>query len=122
MASSLFSGLLFASVYIDDVVMRSQMTEQHVGNIYIVCERIGKAGLQLKLNKCVFGVEEMKIMGYFVCSAGVKTDPKGRKGVEGKGPPVREGIAFFYYVLHLTKAVCERICTVHFPSSLINGR
>lgn len=55
MAGELFRDLELVCVYIDDVVIRTQKIEQHVGDVSIICERIRKAGLKLKFKSASSG-------------------------------------------------------------------
>ena len=61
-------------VYIDDVVLFSKRFDEHVVILREVFERLEKANLSLKLEKCYFGQTQVKLLGFVVSGHGVSTD------------------------------------------------
>ena len=53
-------------VYIDDMVMKSKVVFEHVGDLGNIFEIMRKHKLCLNASKCSFGVGSGKILGYMV--------------------------------------------------------
>ena len=56
-------NLSFAMVYLDDVIMYSEMLEDHLTWLQAVFDCFAHHGLKLKPSKCQKGVEEIAWMG-----------------------------------------------------------
>ena len=53
-------------VYIDDMVVKSKVVSEHVGDLGNIFEILRKYKLRLNTSKCSFGVGSSKFMGYMV--------------------------------------------------------
>ena len=53
-------------VYIDDMVVKSKVVSEHVGDIENIFEILRKHKLRLNASKCSFEVESGKFLGYMV--------------------------------------------------------
>ena len=53
-------------VYIDDMVVKSKVVSEHVGDLENIFEILRKHKLCLKASKCSFGVRSCKFLGYMV--------------------------------------------------------
>ena len=53
-------------VYIDDMVVKSKVVSEHVGDIENIFEIMRKHKLRLNASKCSFEVESGKFLGYMV--------------------------------------------------------
>ena len=62
-------------LYIDDVVIFSRNEAEHVRHLQIVFERLDKYNLRLNPGKCVFGMREVKLLGFIVSADGLRADP-----------------------------------------------
>ena len=71
-----------APVYLDDVNVHSKTFEQHLQDLKEVFERIRKAGLKLRIDKCYFCEREIEFLGYVVGRDGIKTSKKIIEKVE----------------------------------------
>ena len=54
-------GLHFSYAYIDDVLVASSSTEEHIQHLRMVLERFKQYGLLIKPSKCVLGVHLFRI-------------------------------------------------------------
>ena len=63
-----------APVYIDDINIHSVTFEQHLKDLEEVFDKIRKAGMKLKLEKCHFCFPEITFLGFVVGKEGIKTD------------------------------------------------
>ena len=53
-------------MYIDDMVVKSKIVSEHVGDLGNIFEILRKHKLRLNASKCSFGVESGKFLGYMV--------------------------------------------------------
>ena len=53
-------------VYIDDMVVKSKVVSEHVGDLENIFEILRKHKLCLNASKCSFGVRSGKFLGYIV--------------------------------------------------------
>ena len=61
-------------VYVDDMVVTSQQREQHVAELEDLFSLIAKYKLKLNPEKCVFGVEAGKFLGFLLTERGIKAN------------------------------------------------
>ena len=82
-AALILTGLnwVHCLVYIDDIIIHSETEEKHIAQVAQVLNRIGRAGLKLKLAKCEFGVREVKYLGYIASNIGLRKDPEKVRAV-----------------------------------------
>jgi len=62
--------------YVDDMVVTSQQKEQHVADLEELFTTIAKYRLKLNLEKCVFGVEAGKFLGFLLTERGIEANPE----------------------------------------------
>ena len=62
-------------VYIDDMVVKSKMVSEHVGDLGDIFEILRKHKLRLNASKCSFGVRSDKFLGYIVTHRGIAVNP-----------------------------------------------
>ena len=62
--------------YVDDMVVTSQQKEQHVADVEELFTMIAKYRLKLNPEKCVFGVEAGKFLGFLLSERGIEANPK----------------------------------------------
>ncbi len=53
-------------VFLDDVIIFSKSEEEHAAHVRQVLDKIGEAGLTLKLSKCRFELTQIDLLGYTV--------------------------------------------------------
>ena len=68
MMTKMFESQLGKSivVYIDDMVVKSKVVSEHVGDLKSIFEFLRKHRLRLNASKCSFGVRSGKFLGYMV--------------------------------------------------------
>jgi len=62
--------------YVDDMVVTSQKKEQHVADLEELFPTIAKYRLKLNPEKCVFGVEAGKFLGFLLTERGIEANPE----------------------------------------------
>ena len=73
-------------VYIDDMVVKSKVVPEHVGNLGNIFETLRKHKLRLNASKCSFGVGLDKFLGYMVSHRGIKVNPDQIKVINNLQP------------------------------------
>ena len=74
-------------VYIDDMVMKSKVVSEHVGNFGNIFEIPRKHKLRLNASKCSFGVGLGKFLVYMVTRRGIEVNPNQIKAINNLQPP-----------------------------------
>jgi len=62
--------------YVDDMVVTSQQREQHITNLEELFTTITKYMLKLNPEKCMFGVEARKFLGFLLTERGIEANPE----------------------------------------------
>jgi len=68
-------------IYMDDIVIFSNNKEEHVKHLQMIFDRLREHGITLNPKKCVFGMSELKLLGYIINSQGIKADPEKTKAI-----------------------------------------
>lgn len=64
----------YCLVYLDDTIIFSRSFNEHLKHLSEVLERIEKANLKLRPEKCIFASDKVKYLGYVVSREGIKPD------------------------------------------------
>ena len=62
-------------IYIDDMVVKSKMVSEHLGDLRTIFEILRHYKLHLNASKCSFGVGLGKFLGYMVTHRGIEVNP-----------------------------------------------
>ena len=65
--------MLFRSI--DDMVVKSKMVSEHLGDARVIFEILRSYKLRLNASKCSFGVGSGKFLGYMVTHRGIEVNP-----------------------------------------------
>ena len=74
-------------VYIDDMVVKSKVVSEHVGDLGSIFEILREHKLRLNASKCSFGVGSRKFLGYMVTHWGIEINPDQVKAINNLQPP-----------------------------------
>lgn len=74
-------------VYVDNVVIKSKRSSDHLDALQKFFERLQKYNLKLNLAKCAFGVPTGKLLGFIVSRKGIEFDPSKIKTIHELPPP-----------------------------------
>jgi uncharacterized membrane protein YukC len=61
----------FCIAYLDDIVVYSNLLEEHQEHVRLVLAKLREARLYLKLSKCKFEVQRISFVGFIVTLEGV---------------------------------------------------
>ena len=89
MMTKMFESQLGRSieVYIDDMVIKSKVVSEHVGDLTNIFEILRKHKLRLNASKCSFGVGLRNFLGYMVTHRGIKVNSNQIKAINSLQPP-----------------------------------
>ena len=62
-------------VYIDDMVVKSRESQDHLADLHQIFGILHKFQLKLNASKCAFGVGSGKLLGSLVTRRGIETNP-----------------------------------------------
>ena len=62
-------------IYIDDMVVKSRMVSEHLGDLRAIFEIFRKYKLRLNASKCSFGMGSSKFLGYMVTHREIEVNP-----------------------------------------------
>jgi hypothetical protein len=87
--NSIFVDMLGKSlvIYIDDILIYSKETEEHVATVREVLKRLRDHHLVLKKGKCFFHVTEFIFLGHRISTDGISMDPEKVQVIANFGRP-----------------------------------
>ena len=68
-------------IYIDDMVVKSKMVSEHLGDLRVIFQILRKYKLHLNASKCSFGVGSSKFLGYMVTHKGIEVNSDQIKAI-----------------------------------------
>ena len=74
-------------MYIDDIVVKSKQTSNHLGDLQEVFSVLRRHSLRLNALKCSFGVSSGKFLGYMIMHRGIEVNPNQIKAIKYLHPP-----------------------------------
>ena len=81
-------NLSFAMVYLDNVIVYSEMPEDHLTRLQAIFDHFAHHGLKLKPSKCHFFKEEITYLGREISAKGMLPGQKGIEEIARMGPPM----------------------------------
>ena len=70
----IFKDLSYVTVYIDDIIICSSDEGEHMRHLREVFARLRRFNLMLRIEKCMFFQEEIKYLGIWITTDGIKPD------------------------------------------------
>ena len=74
-------------IYMDDMVVKSKVVSEHLGDLGDILEVLRKYKLRLNTSKCSFGVGSGKFLGYKVTHKGIEVNPNQIKAINNLQSP-----------------------------------
>ena len=74
-------------VYIDDMVVKSRVVSEHMGDLGDIFEILRKHKMYLNASKCSFGVGSSKFLGYMFPHRGIEVNLDQVKAINSLQPP-----------------------------------
>ena len=69
-------------VYVDNMVVKSKVVSEHVGDLKAIFDILRKHKLRLNASKCTFGVKFGKFLGYMVTHRRIEVSPNQVKTIQ----------------------------------------
>jgi hypothetical protein len=63
-------------VYLDDILIYSKTTEEHIQHLRLVIERLRKYALYANRKKYKFYTQSVQFLGFVISNTGVSIDPE----------------------------------------------
>ena len=79
-------SLQFALIYLDDVIMYSQMLEDQLAHLQPVLDQFAQHRLKLKLSKCHFFKQNITYLGHEISTKGMLLGQESIKKIMEMGP------------------------------------
>ena len=77
----------YVIAYLDDILVFSETAEEHAQHVRNVLEKLKKAHLRIKLEKCEFNVEETDFLGHWISPEGIHVEQNKIQAVREWPPP-----------------------------------
>ena len=74
-------------IYIDDMVVKSKMISEHLGDLRVIFKILRKYKLRLNASKCSFGLGSGKFLSYMVTYRGIEVNPDQIKAINNHRSP-----------------------------------
>jgi len=74
--------------YVDDMVVTSQVKDQHMANLEELFTTIARYRLKLNTEKCVFRVEAGKFLGFLLIERGIEANPENCVAILAMRSPI----------------------------------
>ena len=74
-------------IYIDDMVVKSKMVSEHLGDLRAIFQTLKKYNLHLNASKCSFNVGLGKFLGYMVTHKRIEVNPDQIKAINNLRSP-----------------------------------
>ena len=100
----------FAMGYLDDIIIFSRNEEEHLQHLEEIFERLRKAGLKLKLQKCSFFKKHIQYLGHLISDEGIQPLPETRKHKENANPTNSKTGETIRRPGRLLQKVCSSFC------------
>ena len=68
----IFGLLDFVTAYLDDVSILSKTLEEHKQHLKVVLDLLNRCCIKLRLDECLWGVQETEYLGFIVDKLGIK--------------------------------------------------
>ena len=100
-------------VYVDDVIIKSRESSNHLEDLRKFIARLRKYNLKLNPAKCVVGVPVGKLLGFIVSRRGIELNPLKIKAIRDLPPPKskKEVMSFLGRLNYISRFIAQSIVT-----------
>ena len=85
--NEVLTGCKFTMGYLDDIIFFSRTKEDHLQHLEEIFERLKKAGLKLKLQKCSFIKKHIQCLGHLISDKGIQPLPEKLESIRNMPTP-----------------------------------
>ena len=117
--NSIFAGLDYVTVYLDDISILSESVEEHKKHLQEVFKRLKVNNMKLRIDKCIWGVDKTEYLGFIVDKTGLNTKEKYvKKIMDVPEPTTRKALQRFN---GLCQYLHRFIPNMHKPMSILSA-
>ena len=80
-------GIPQVCVYLDDILVTGRTEEEHLQRLDTVLQRLEKAGMRLKRNKCAFMLKSVEYLGHNISAEGLHPTQENVRAITDAPPP-----------------------------------
>lgn len=92
----ILSKFTFARSYIDDIIVFSKSFDDHLEHLKKIFDALLDAKLKISIEKCKFGFNKIKYLGYEITNCGIRIDPYKIQGIfQWKDPESKDELHRF---------------------------
>ena len=85
--NTICSDLPFVTTYLDDLLVHSKTTDEHVKHLALLFQRMSTAGLTFRGSKCHIGLSSVTYLGHVFSSGGMSPDPEKVSAIRSWATP-----------------------------------
>ena len=113
--STILTGLNnFAFTYLDDILVFSQMYEDHLHHLDVVFEKFQKAGLKIKLSKCQFFKSHLHYLGHRISANNLEPLPEKLKAYQEPSTSQKHRQSMSHpQTARILQVICSSFCQYH---------
>jgi hypothetical protein len=112
----------FVVAFIDDILIYSQIEEEHADHLRMVLQRLREHQLYAKLSKCKFRIDEVMFLGHIINKEGLAVDPKKVADIlNWKAPTDARGIKSFIGMTEYYQRFIEGFSKIAKPMTALLG-
>src|SRR6195952_274098 len=122
--SDLFADYLgqFLWVYIDDILIYSDMEEDHMKHISMVCDKLKEARFYTSRKKSEFFAKSMDVLGHIIDEEGLKASPEKIARIEvWTTPRNKKQLQEFLGVVNYISQVIPHLAAITAPLTSLTG-
>ena len=114
--STVLTGLNnFAFTYLDDVLVFSEMYNDHLHHLNVVFEKFQKAGLKIKFSKCQFFKSHLHYLGHRISANGLEPLPEKLKAIKYLAPARTQRSMSHTQTARILQVIHSSFCWYHPP-------
>ena len=103
-------GIPGVVAYLDDILVSSRTTEEHLQTLDVVLARLREAGLKVRPAKCRFLVSSVEYLGHIIDRNGIRPTPAKVRAIQSVPEPqnVRQLKAFLGLLTYYSRYIPDR--------------
>lgn len=119
---TVFRGLEFVFPYLDDILIASTTSEQHIHDLHEVFERLRQYGLAINAEKCRFARAEVSFLGHHITKDAIKPLESKVEAIDNYSrPSTRKDLRRFLGMINFYRRFLPNAAQTQLPLQLLLG-